>query len=81
MAEMAAEYHNNVQYADKPDLYAKIMATSLVLDQYEAHLNEQQHNLIDNSLDTTDLTVALKLSKTGSSPGIDGLPYEFYKWL
>ncbi|KAJ7156686.1 hypothetical protein C8R46DRAFT_813857, partial [Mycena filopes] len=81
MAEMACTYHEAIQEKDKPEPYAKLLATSIVLDQCEAHLTRNQHDLMDQPILASELKTALRLSKNGSAPGIDGLPYEFYKWL
>jgi hypothetical protein len=81
MAEIGRAYHDNVQHRDKPDAYAKLLATTMVLEQCEAHLNERQHDSIGQGLLASELKIALRMSKNGSAPGIDGLPYEFYKWL
>ncbi|KAJ6468853.1 hypothetical protein C8R45DRAFT_837662 [Mycena sanguinolenta] len=81
MANIARDYHDNVQHKDKPDPYAKLLATSMVLEQCNAHLNEDQHDSMNQRLLASELKIALKMSKNSSAPGIDGLPYEFYKWL
>ncbi|KAJ6503808.1 hypothetical protein C8R45DRAFT_818204 [Mycena sanguinolenta] len=81
MAEMARDHHENIQILDKPDHYAKQMATSMVLEDCQAHLSEPQHNMINEELKADEIRTALKLSKNGSVSGLDGLPYEFYKWL
>jgi hypothetical protein len=36
---------------------------------------------MDTQLTAEDVTTALKLSNNGKAPGLDGLPYEFYKIL
>ncbi|KAJ6495370.1 hypothetical protein C8R45DRAFT_756656, partial [Mycena sanguinolenta] len=81
MAEMARDYHDNIQSRDKLDEYARVLATTLVLEQCETHLNQQQHNSLDPNLSSSEVSAALRMSKNGSAPVLDGLPYEFYKWL
>ncbi len=45
------------------------------------HLSEDEYHQLDKDLTENDIREALKLSKTGKSPGLDGLPYEFFRML
>jgi hypothetical protein len=81
MAEMARDYHDKIQELDRPDEYAKTMATAMILDECEVHLSEAQNTKLEDNLITQEIQKALNLSKNGSAPGLDGLPYEFYRWL
>jgi hypothetical protein len=81
MAEMARDYHDKTQDMDQPDEYSKILATSIVLEDCNKYLTETQHAKLDEKLNVDDINTALKMSKNGSAPGLDGLPYEFYSWL
>jgi hypothetical protein len=36
---------------------------------------------MDKELTTEDISDTLKLSNNGKAPGLDGIPYEFYKML
>ncbi|KAJ7817978.1 hypothetical protein B0H14DRAFT_2373583 [Mycena olivaceomarginata] len=83
MAQMARDYHNSVQNKDLSDEYARTMATEITLEQCKVHLSETQFNDMesDKDLETEDIGEALKLSNGGKAPGLDGLPYEFYKIL
>ncbi|KAJ7336756.1 hypothetical protein DFH08DRAFT_705834 [Mycena albidolilacea] len=81
MAEMARDYHEKVQESDRPDEYAKTMATTIILDECDVHLSEAQHIKVDDKLITQDIRTALNLSRNGSASGLDGLPYKFYRWL
>jgi hypothetical protein len=81
MAEMARDYHEKTQDMDQPDEYSRILATSIVLDDCNKYLTENQHAKLDEKLNIEDINTALKMSKNGSAPGLDGLPYEFYSWL
>ncbi|KAJ7869324.1 hypothetical protein B0H14DRAFT_2346080 [Mycena olivaceomarginata] len=79
MAQMARDYHNSIQERDCPDEYGRIMATELVLEKCNVCLSE--FNVMENDLSTDDVAEALKLSNNGKAPGVDGIPYEFYKML
>ncbi|KAJ6448282.1 hypothetical protein DFH09DRAFT_843143, partial [Mycena vulgaris] len=81
MAEMARESHDKAQDLSRPDGYTRMLATSMVLEHCEAHVSESQYADLNEELGVQDVTDALNISKSGSSPGIDGLPYKFYRWL
>lgn len=77
MAQMARNYHEAIQEKDLPDEYGRILATEIVLEKCKVHLSEDEYHQLDKDLTENDIREALKLSKTGKSPGLDGLPYEF----
>jgi hypothetical protein len=81
MAEIGRAYHDGIQHKDKPDDYARILATSIVLNQCDAYIKRHQHDSMSQRLLAFELIITLKMSKNETAPGIDGLPYEFYKWL
>ncbi|KAJ7791613.1 hypothetical protein B0H14DRAFT_2314336, partial [Mycena olivaceomarginata] len=81
MAEMARDYHSSIQNKDLPDEYARMMATEITLEKCGAHLSETEFQEMDKELTVDDVQEALKLSNNGRAPGVDGIPYEFYKML
>ncbi|KAJ7041485.1 hypothetical protein C8F04DRAFT_947173, partial [Mycena alexandri] len=81
IAEMAHDYHESAQDVNRPDSYAKLLATSMVLEDCQVHVSESQHAKLDEELGVEDVKAALNVSKNGSSPGIDSLAYKFYRWL
>jgi hypothetical protein len=81
MAQMARDYHEAIQEKDLPDEYGRILATEVVLEKCKVHLSEDEYHQLDKDLTENDIREALKLSKTGKSPGLDGLPYEFFRML
>ncbi|KAJ7900681.1 hypothetical protein B0H14DRAFT_2330907 [Mycena olivaceomarginata] len=81
MAQMARDYHNSIQEKDVGDEYGRVMATEITLEKCDVHLSEAEYKEMDKELYIEDLEGALKLSHNGKAPGIDGLPYEFYKIL
>jgi len=81
MAEMAQNYHNSIQDKDSPDEYARMMATEITLEKCNIHLSEMEFKEMDKNLTTEDIEETLRLSHNGKAPGLDGIPYEFYKLL
>jgi hypothetical protein len=81
MAQLARDYHNTVQGKDLPDEYSRLMATEIVLEKCDAHLSERQYREMDRELTGEDIREALKFSKNGKAPGLDGIPYEFFRIL
>ncbi|KAJ7899451.1 hypothetical protein B0H14DRAFT_2556529 [Mycena olivaceomarginata] len=79
MAEMARNYHNSVQHKDLPDEYGRMMATEMTLEHCNVRLSKNEFEKIDKDIRTDDVGEALKLSNNGKAPGLDGIPYEFYK--
>jgi hypothetical protein len=80
MAQMARDYHDSVQRKDLPDEYGRIMATEITLEQCQVRLSKTEFENMDKELRYEDIGEALKLSNNGKAPGMDGLPYEFYKF-
>ncbi|KAJ7847013.1 hypothetical protein B0H14DRAFT_2357352 [Mycena olivaceomarginata] len=81
MAQMARDYYDSVQYKDQPEEYGRMLATEITLEKCKARLSEGEFNDIDAELAAEDIAEALRLSNNGKYPGIDGIPYEFYKTL
>ncbi|KAJ7831623.1 hypothetical protein B0H14DRAFT_2365087 [Mycena olivaceomarginata] len=81
MAEMAQAYYDSIQEKDLPDEYGRMMATEITLERCDVHLSENEYADMDEELTTEDLAEALRLSNNGKAPGMDGIPYEFYKLL
>jgi hypothetical protein len=81
MAQMAKDYHNTIQEHDRPDEYGRLMATEISLKKCDVRLSESEFNEMDKAMTADDIGSAMKLSNNGKAPGIDGIPYEFYKSL
>lgn len=80
MAELAKNYHENLQHAridDKDEIECETK-----IEEALTYLPEEQllEDLIQTEMfwtvETAQVEKAIKLSKTGSSTGIDGCPYE-----
>jgi hypothetical protein len=85
MAELAKNYHNNLQNRDPPPL-DKDTRTVQIEAALEAIPNDQRLDDPGNSpmsrLITEDnIAKALKSAKKGTSTGMDGCPYELWKKL
>jgi hypothetical protein len=78
MAEMARDYYDSIQTKDCPDEYGRIMATNITLEKCSVQLSKMEFNEMDKNLTTDDIAQALRLSNNGKSPGLDGIPHEFY---
>ncbi|KAJ6534056.1 hypothetical protein DFH09DRAFT_1092216 [Mycena vulgaris] len=84
MAKMARDYHDSIQHKDQPDKYGRMLATKIMLEKWDVWLSEHEFKKMeemDKAITVEDLASALKLSNNGKAPGIDEIPYEFYKIL
>ncbi|KAJ7737969.1 hypothetical protein B0H16DRAFT_1730133 [Mycena metata] len=50
MAEMARDYHDSAQDVNRPDSCAKMLATSIVLENCQAHVSESQYAKLNEGL-------------------------------
>jgi hypothetical protein len=81
MAEMAQGYYDSIQEKDLPDEYGRMMATEITLEHCDVHLSDNEYTDMDEELTAEDLADTLRLSNNGKAPGMDGIPYDFYKLL
>ncbi|KAJ3895379.1 Endonuclease/exonuclease/phosphatase, partial [Lentinula edodes] len=80
MAELAKDYHEQLQTKGlDQDPQQREQATAEVLGYLDAKLSEAQKEYMGENLAWEEVAGALKLSKTGSSAGINGTTYEFWK--
>ncbi len=83
MAEMARAHHMNVQR----DEFGARTATereadiAAALDSLEARVTNEQAEGIGGAISYNECELALRGAKNGSAPGIDGIPFEFWKTL
>lgn len=84
MAEMARDYHDNLQKDSleeerlSPNREAAIVSA---LDAIKARVSEDQAEQLGQELTWDECEIALRFSKSGSAPGLDGLPYDLWKTL
>lgn len=57
------------------------MATESIMDKCNAHLSEGEFNELEKALTNEEVGAALRLSNNATAPGVDGIPFEFYKLL
>ncbi|KAI0710986.1 Endonuclease/exonuclease/phosphatase, partial [Earliella scabrosa] len=83
MAEMARNYHYKVQADDEsvkpPDQREADIRSAL--NAIHVALTEEQADEMGEAISREECEMALKFSKSGSAPGLDGLPYELWKIL
>ncbi len=83
MAEMARAHHMNIQRDDSdvkpaPQREQDIMAA---LQSIDAGVTPTQANDLGEKITYSECAAALRLSKNGTSPGLDGVPFELWKAL
>ena len=84
MAELARQYHENLQHADLPaDQDDEEERVNLILNEIpkEQRLKDTDAAYINLQISETQTGRALHLSKNGSATGMDGCPYELWKKL
>jgi len=84
MAEIARKYHEDLLTQGlHPDEGEREAAIETVLEEIDdaTKLNEPAKNKLGTPIDEDIVKLALKESASGSAPGINGLPYEFWKML
>ncbi|KAJ7151846.1 Endonuclease/exonuclease/phosphatase, partial [Mycena crocata] len=80
MAELARDYHNDLQYDEsQEDMERKDADISAVLEDMGRPEIAPGMETLAKELDEEDVIQALRASASGKAPGIDGIPTEF--WL
>ncbi len=83
MAEMARTHHMNVQRDDatvKPP-HERQADITIALDSLETKVNEAQSEELGKEISYEECVLSLRFAKNGTSPGLDGVPFEFWKSL
>lgn len=80
MAELAKAYHDNLQNKHRPvsDM-VKEEKTQQVLGTIKTSMTENQKEELEKIVEPKELITALKHSNNSSAPGLDGIPYKFWK--
>jgi len=82
MARIAGEYHNALQYQDIASQDERKTALErTIAEGIETSLSLEHYDELQKPLTKDNTKEVLKLSPNGKAVGIDGLPYEFWKWV
>jgi ribonuclease HI/exonuclease III len=82
MAEIARDYHNNIQTLDlelDPDICEQAILNSV--QHVKRTISNEQKEEMKSCLSTTEISHSLKVSHSGTAPGTNGIDYEFWKIL
>ncbi len=83
MADMARSHHMNVQ-KDEPTVKPapeREVDIATALGSLEVKAMESEAHELGKEITYDEILLSLRFSKNGSSPGIDGVPFEFWKTL
>ncbi len=83
MAEMAKIHHMNVQ-RDDPDMRTaeeRDEDVRAALDSLDARLSATQAEEMEGEITYQECLLSLRFAKNGTAPGLDGIPFEFWKTL
>ncbi len=83
MAEMARTHHMNVQRDEPgaPTPLAREADIQKALDSIEVKVREEQAAELGGEIAYDECALALRVSKNGTAPGLDGTPFELWKTL
>ncbi len=82
MAELARDYHENLQKLEKDVAPGeREAAIQSAIGRIDATLSDEQADKLGAQITELEVAEALQLSKNGSAAGLDGLPYELWKVL
>jgi exonuclease III len=78
MEKVAREYHGKLQA--KPEWTPeREAATKQLVDRLQRKLTPDKSAEMDEPITAAEIRLAIKAAKNNKSPGLDGIPYEFYK--
>ncbi|KAI1791993.1 Endonuclease/exonuclease/phosphatase, partial [Ganoderma leucocontextum] len=83
MAELARRHHDMIQ-RDGPDVKpaeARAVDIQTALNSLAAEISEEDAEVVGGDIEREECELALRFSKSGSAPGLDGIPYELWKTL
>jgi len=78
MCKIATEYHKNLQ-SEPPRQRDDQEAINEMLNSLETELSDSESMKISGKITKDEIRQALKKGQNGKAPGMDGIPYEFYK--
>ena len=81
MADLARSYYENLQQRDLSPPDIRNEAIEDVLSKVNVNLPEDEKNKLEQNISLEEVSSTLKDLPNGKATGLDGLPYEFWKWL
>ena len=81
MADLAQNYYENLQQKDLSPPDARNEAIENILSKINISLPEDERERLDQKISLEEVCSTLKDLPNGKATGLDGLPYEFWKWL
>lgn len=81
MAELAKTYYDTLQYIDLAPEDEREESLKSVLDTITTKLNPADKLELESHLTEANIDEVLHLLPNGKTPGTDGVPYEFWKWV
>lgn len=81
MAELAKTYYDELQHKDLAPIDERDEACMSILDLINIRLSPNDKNELETELTNANIEEVLHLLPNGKAPGIDGIPYEFWKWV
>ncbi|GFS23006.1 reverse transcriptase [Elysia marginata] len=79
--EEVSAFYEKLYKEDKPDQHIKELSGNFFFNLEIPQIKESEKTFCDEELKEDEVLAALKLMKNKSSPGIDGIPTEFYKFF
>jgi hypothetical protein len=80
MADLAADYHYNLQLSDPTsDKDSRTEEINNILNSIKNTLTPTENVNLGKNLNDLKVGMALASASNGKSPGLNGLPYEFWK--
>ena len=81
MANLAKAFYENLQLVNLADEPQRNVATEEILGNINARLTTDQHDYLNQLITSDEIAMVLKMLPNDKATSIDGLPYEFWKWL
>ncbi|GFS13207.1 reverse transcriptase [Elysia marginata] len=79
--EEVSAFYEKLYKEDKPDQHVKDLSGNFFSNLEIPQIKESEQTFCDEELKEDEVLAALNLIKNKSSPGIDGIPTEFYKFF
>ena len=81
MAELACNYYEDLQSRDLAPQDTHQKETAEVLSKISTSLPDEERVRLDQDITTDEVHSTLSSLPNGKAAGLNGLPYEFWKWL